>query len=63
MLTIRDLTDQFEIQGNVVVKEWIDGKERYNILCKSDSAIFNNKVIDKEIKYMYSENDKLVIEV
>jgi hypothetical protein len=66
-MTIRDLTDQFEIQGSVTVKEWNEKKQRYNILIETDSAIFNSNtkvlVIDREIKYMYAVNNTLVIEV
>jgi hypothetical protein len=63
MLTIRDLTDQFEIQGNVIVKQWDDNKETYNILRETDSAIFTEEVLDLEIKYMYAVDNTLMIEI
>lgn len=63
-MTIRDLTDQgIEIQGDVTVKQWDEKKETYNILCETDAAIFNNKVLDREIKFMWAIDNTLIIEV
>jgi hypothetical protein len=64
-MTIFDLTVRgaIEIQGKVVVKQIDEVKEKYNILVETDSAIFTEEVMDMEIKFMYCENNSLVIEV
>jgi len=63
-MTLRDITDTITLQGNVTVKQWDEEKETYNILTETDSAIFNGRVLDKEITYMYAiDGVGLVIEV
>jgi hypothetical protein len=63
-MTLRDITEQgIEIQGNIIVKQINEQHDNANTILESDSAIFNDKVLDMEIQYMYCENNKLVIEV
>jgi hypothetical protein len=62
-MTLRDLTENMEIQGNVIVKQWNEEKETYNILVETESAIFTEEVLDMEILYMYAVNNSLIIEV
>lgn len=63
-MTLRDITEQsIEIQGNVTVKKWIEEKNDYKILAETESTIFPEKVLDREIKYMWAIDNTLVIEV
>lgn len=62
-MTIRDLTEQFEIQGNVTVKKINEQHDNAITIHETDSAIFTDKVLDLEITYMYAENDTMIIEV
>ena len=52
-MTLRDIEDTIEIQGKVIVKKWIEEKNDYKVLAETESAIFPDKVLDREIKYMY----------
>ena len=58
-MTIRDLMEQFTIQGAYQIKKWDDEKEMYNILAEGqdfeyESHNINDKYLDAEIKYMYT---------
>lgn len=56
MLTINDLRDQFDLQGEIVVKSFDengeDEQEHYSGLAEGLSA--GNPLADAEIKYMYA---------
>lgn len=56
-MTIRDLMEQFTIQGAYQIKKWDDEKETYNILAEGQDFEYdkiNDESLDAEIKYMYT---------
>lgn len=58
-MTIRDLMEQFTIQGAYQIKKWDDTEEAYNILAEGqdfeyESHKINDATLDAEIKYMYT---------
>ena len=68
-MTIEDLYEQFEIQGEFHIKVWDDVAEDYVTLAKGSDFGINKTKIDEEvfkrnITYMYATmNDGLNIEV
>jgi hypothetical protein len=62
-MTVLDITASIEIQGNVIIKQWDEDKNTYNILAETDTGIFENGTQDMEIKFMYAIDNTLVIEV
>lgn len=67
-MTIRDLIEQFEIQGKFIVKKWSDKYETYTTLVEGDDFEYEkhkikNKYLDAEITYMYAAGNTLNIEV
>lgn len=67
-MSIRDLIDQFEIQGAFLIKKWSDKYETYTTLAEGDSFEYEkhkikNKYLDAEITYMYAVDNVLNIEV
>lgn len=66
-MTIRDLMENFTIQGRYVVKQWYDEEEIYKVVATGFS--FENEiwqydgVLDYDITYMYCQDDELVIEI
>lgn len=67
-MSIRDLMDQFEIQGAYQIKGWIDEYDDYVTLAKGtdfecDRNKIKSKYLDSEITYMYAIDGVLNIEV
>ena len=66
MLTIQDLLDQFEIQGEYQIATYDDKAEKRIILAEGYEIGFS-KIKDEyknaEINYMYAEDNKLIIEI
>ena len=66
MITIRDLVNQFEIQGAYQVTTYDDKTDKGIILAEGYEIGFSkieDKYKDAEINYMYAEDNKLVIEI
>ena len=67
MLSIRDLLDQFEIDGKVVVKSFDDDGNETILYNDLDIQYADGDFMDKNIKYMYPEKNGfeyyIVIEV
>ena len=68
-MCIRDLIDQFEIQGAYCIKEWEWEAEDYTILAEGhdfecDKWDIDEDILDKsKIAYMYAVDGVLNIEV
>lgn len=67
-MTLRDLTNQFEIQGAFCIKRWIDKHDYYEILAQGtdfecERWKFNEVIWDMPITYMYAVDGVLNIEV
>ena len=67
-MTIRELIDQFEIQGGFCIKQWNDEYLDYGILAYGDDFDidkygYGNDVYDRRITYMYAADGILNIEV
>lgn len=57
-MSIRDLTEQFTIQGAFQIKKWDDENDTYIILAEGDdfeyeSCGIEEAILNMEIKYMY----------
>ena len=66
MLTIRDLIEQFEIQGAYQIATYDDESDKRIILAEGYEIGFSkikDKYKDAEINYMYAEDNKLIIEI
>ena len=66
MLTIRDLTEQFEVQGAYQIAMYDGETDKRIILAEGYEVAFSNikdKYLDAEINYMYAEDNKLIIEI
>lgn len=66
MLTIRDLIEQFEIQGEYQVSAYDHENDKRIILAEGYEIKFlknNEKYLNAEIIYMYAENSVLIIEI
>lgn len=66
MLTIRDLIEQFEVQGKYQIATYDNETEKRKTLAEGyEVKISKNtrKYMDAEIIYMYAENNVLVIEI
>lgn len=66
MLTIRDLIEQFEIQGGYKVMAYNEETDEIMIVVEGYEIRFaklEDKYLDAEISYMYAEDNVLVIEV
>ena len=62
-MTINDLIEQgISLDGKLVVK-YIDTKGDLSIVSDGDRFDIPYETMEEEIKFMYGENDKLVIEV
>jgi DNA polymerase II large subunit len=61
-MTIRDLMDQVELNGDIEVKQWDEDKETYILLSDAFENV-EERYKDRKIQYMYSANNRLVIEV
>ena len=62
MLTINDLIDQIEIQGYVIVKNIKPNGDVETVFGGGIDALYP-KYRDREVVYIYSDNNDLVIEV
>ena len=66
MLTIRDLIEQFEIQGAYKVMSYSEETDDLTIVAEGyDIRPFKieDRYLDAEIAYMYADDNVLVIEV
>jgi hypothetical protein len=66
MLTIRDLIEQFEIQGAYKIMSYSEETDDLTIVAEGyDIRPFKieDKYLDVEIAYMYADDNVLVIEV
>ena len=66
MLTIRDLTEQFEMHGAYQIAIYDSETDKRIILAEGYDVVFSNikdKYLDAEINYMYAEDNKLIIEI
>ena len=66
MLTIRDLTEQFEMQGAYQIATYDSKTDKRIILAEGYEirlANIEDKYLDAEITYMYAEDNVLVIEI
>lgn len=66
MLSIRDLINQFEIQGGYKVMAYNEEADELTIVAEGYEIRFaqlEEKYLDAEIAYMYAEDNVLVIEV
>lgn len=62
-MTINDLIEQgISLDGKIEVK-YIDTKGDLSTVSDGDRFDIPTEVMEEEIKFMYGENDKLVIEV
>lgn len=65
-MTIRDLIEQVSyIQGNIEIQQ-MQNDEMTTLYEDIDGLTYNNKTepyLDKEIRYLYADNNVLVIEV
>lgn len=67
-MTIRELLDNFEIQGAFIVKVWNEDTNDCAILAEGEQFEYqiwhnDNEVLDRKITYMYAVDGTLVIEV
>lgn len=67
-MTIRDLMEQFEIQGAYYIKAWNNDYDTYTTLAEgkdfeSEKYKINSKYLDTKITYMYALDKVLNIEV
>lgn len=64
MITINDLLDQFDIQGYVVIRNITADGDVEDIMGGDVRALPEDSPYrNREIAYMYAEDDELVIEV
>ena len=68
MCTIKDLDDQFRIQGMFHIKVWDDDRFVYKTLAEGNDFECNNwdiyrEILDRKITYMYAVDGVLNIEV
>lgn len=66
MLTIRDLIEQFEIQGAFEIATYDDEADKRIVLEEGYEIGFSkikDKYKDAEINYMYAQDNKLIIEI
>lgn len=66
MLTIRDLKEQFEIQGAYQIATYDNETDKRIILAEGYEIGFSkikDKYLDAEINYMYAEDNTMVIEI
>ena len=66
MLTIRDLTEQFEVQGAYQIATYDDKTDKRIILAEGYEVAYSNikdKYLDAEINYMYADDNTLIIEI
>ena len=67
-MCIRELLDQFEIQGAYHIKVWKDDVEEYATLADGIDFEYkydeiNEDILERRITYMYAVDGVLVIEV
>ena len=67
-MCIRELLDQFEIEGEFVIKKYNNDIDTYIILSAGDQFEYqvwadDNGVLDRKITYMYAVDGVLTIEV
>jgi hypothetical protein len=66
MLTIRDLIEQFEIQGKYQIATYVDEIDKRIVLTEGYEISFSkikDKYKDSKINYMYADDGVLVIEI
>ena len=66
MLTIRDLTEQFEVQGAYQIAMYDGETDKRIILAEGYEVAYSNiedKYLDAEINYMYANDNTLIIEI
>lgn len=64
MLTVQDLIDQFEIQGDVQIRIYDKENDKYSVNKKYDEPRYiPNKYRNLEIEYMYADKNSIVFEV
>lgn len=61
-MTIRDLTKNIELQGDFSVRVYDEAKEKY-IFEKPLTDQASKKYFDFEVKYIYSKDNIVVLEV
>ena len=67
-MCIRELLDQFEIEGEFIIKTYNDNIDTYITLSKGEQFEYqiwadDNGVLDKKNTYMYAVDGVLTIEV
>lgn len=67
-MSIRDLIDQFEIQGAYCIKSWDDNDETYIVIAKGEDFEYehwkiNDEHLERNIAYMYAVDGVLNIEI
>ena len=67
-MCIRELVDQFEIQGRFIIKVWEDDACDCVTLAKGcdfeyEKWDIDEEILERKITYMYVTNDELNIEV
>lgn len=66
-MTLRELVDNIQVQGEILVREYNEKSETYITYCEVENGLFlaplPNHVWEMEVKYMFCENGVLVIEV
>lgn len=67
-MCIRELIDQFEIQGKFIIKVWEDDSFDCVTLAKGDDFEcdkwnINEEILERKISYMYVVDNMLNIEV
>lgn len=65
MLTLRDLTENIEIQGETIIKIFNDEQEMLSETDRNDLLSHDgiSRYIDLEILYIYPENNATVFEL
>lgn len=66
MLTIRDLTEQFEVQGAYQIATYDGETDKRIILAEGYEVAYSNikdKYLDAEINYMYADDNTMIIEI
>lgn len=63
-ITVHDLFRNLDIDGDIIVKQYNEETQGYNILGEGDdTTLFNPEVREMEVKFIYAKKDALVIEV
>jgi hypothetical protein len=64
MLTIRDLTEQFEMQGEYQLATYDYETDERIVLAEGFNFLkIKDNYLDADIRYMFADDNKLVIEI